>query len=251
MRERLKDWRPRASRPADDDGISLARRPELHAIVQANSPLRVEHVELPGTDVTIVITRPSIMKEPYWAGIWPSGVVLAGMIARDPGALRGRRVLELGPGVGVTAVAALQTGADLVVADSEPDALAFCAFNALDNLGIEPRTVRVDWRKPDSDSELFTAAGEGFPLVLAADVIWQSKDVEPLLALLERIVAPGGELWLAAQKRKPARLLLESTRARGWQGPAEECASPWPIPDRDVKPVVTVHRLRKPAAGPS
>ena len=43
---------------------------------------------------------------PYWAELWPSGVALAGKITCDPRIVRGRRVLELGCGLGVTAVAA-------------------------------------------------------------------------------------------------------------------------------------------------
>ena len=139
---------------AGPEGICLSRRHELDALVQAYSPLRIDHVHLPGTDVTLRITRPYPVITPrrrfgpYWGEVSPSGIVLASVIARDPGVLRGRRVLELGPGVGVTAAAALQAGADLVVADAVPGSLAFCALNALENVGVEPKTIRVNWRNP-------------------------------------------------------------------------------------------------------
>src|SRR5688572_6445379 len=77
--ERLKEWRLHASRPGNDDGISLARWQELHAMVQANRPLRVERVDLPGTDLTLRITTRwfpqipgQISDAPYWSEIWPS-----------------------------------------------------------------------------------------------------------------------------------------------------------------------------------
>ena len=87
---------------------------------------------------------------PYWAELWPSGVALAAKIARDPGIVQGRRVLELGCGLGVTAIAALRAGADLLVTDYSPEALALCSLNALDQAGALPKTLRVNWRDPSS-----------------------------------------------------------------------------------------------------
>jgi predicted nicotinamide N-methyase len=249
--ERFTNGRFPRSRPDVVNGICPSSWDELHAIVQANSPLRIERVELPGTDVTLPITRPypvdreRYSSEPYWAYIWPSGVVLAGAIARDPSVLRGRRVLELGPGVGVTTVAALQAGADLVIADAAPESLAFCAFNALEHTGIEPNAVHFNWRMPSS--ELFAVAADGFSLVLAADVLYEDEDVEPLLALVQRLVAPNGELWLAEPGRTMVEELVRALRARGWLGNDEQCNSPWPDPNAVGKDMVSVHRLRRPS----
>jgi 2-polyprenyl-3-methyl-5-hydroxy-6-metoxy-1,4-benzoquinol methylase len=251
--QRIKDWRPGAERRGRWAAGDSSRWHELRAIVQAYGLLRADRVDLPGTNVTLRITRPypvisSRYHAPYWSYIWPSGVVLAGAIARDPDALQGKRVLELGPGVGVTAVAALQAGADLVVADAVADSLAFCAFNGLDQAGIEPKTVRIDWRQPNR--ELFAVAGEGFSLVLAADVLYDVEDVKPLLALLDRVVAPGGELWLAEPGRMASKQWVTAICERGWRGTHEQCDSPWPDPIAPTLNVVTLHRLRRSSASP-
>ena len=157
---------------------------------------------------------------PYWAELWPSGVALAGKITCDPRIVRGRRVLELGCGLGVTAVAALKAGADLLVTDYSPEALTLCALNALDQAGVVPRSLRVNWR--DLSSPLH--AGEAFPIVLAADVLYERRDVEPLLALVDRVVATGGKLWLAEPGRPAAAQFLESILAGGWTQESEQCA---------------------------
>jgi predicted nicotinamide N-methyase len=180
---------------------------------------------------------------PYWAELWPSGVALAAKIARDPGIVRNRRVLELGCGLGVTAIAALRAGADLLVTDYAPEALALCALNALDQAGVLPQTLRVNWRDPNSTLH---ATGDAFPVVLAADVLYERRDVEPLLALVERVVAPNGELWLAEPRRPPAAGFLESMLAGGWIAESEHCSGPWPDPEDNRKGVaVTIHRLRR------
>ena len=181
---------------------------------------------------------------PYWAEIWPSGVVLAGFIARDPDALRGRRVLEFGPGVGVTAVAALQAGADLTVADYDAGCLALTALNALDQAGREPATIRVNWRRPNR--ALFKAASDGFADVLGADLLYENADVRPLVHLLDELIAPGGELWLAEPGRDPAKRLVKALRWRKWHHQSEEFPSPRPDPNYNTMDVITVHRLRRP-----
>ncbi len=185
---------------------------------------------------------------PYWAEIWPSGVALAARIARTPEIVSGKRVLELGCGLGVTAVAVLNAGADLLVTDYAPEALALCAFNTRGQTGREPKSLRINWRDLGQTDAL--VLGGAFPVVLAADVLYERRDVEPLLAMIERAVAPGGELWLAEPGRRPAALFLESSKERGWSCESERCAGPWPDPEDNSKGiVVSIHRLRRTETG--
>ena len=254
--------RTRRSHPRDfKANRSLATRKRRKALIASLADvgvLRVDQIELPGGGGTLRITRPGDFDPlleaavsdpeqnlPYWAEIWPSGIALAASIARDSDALCGKRVLELGCGLGVTAIAALRAGADLLVTDYAPEALSLCALNTLDQTGREPTQLRLNWRNPGA--ELVEVAGEGFPVVLAADVLYEERDVTPLINLVQRIVRPGGELWLAEPRRDAASRFLEAIRRRGWSGPREEWAGPWPDADDVRKAVkVNVHRLRRP-----
>jgi predicted nicotinamide N-methyase len=143
----------------------------------------------------------------------------------------------------VTAIAALRAGADLLVTDYSPEALALCSLNALAQTGAQPRTLRVNWRDP---GPRLHDSGDRFPVVLAADVLYERRDVDPLLALVEQVVAPDGELWLAEPGRPPAARFLESIGARGWIDESEQCSGPWPDPEDNRKGiVVTIHQLRR------
>lgn len=227
----------------------------LQRALRSLGPLRVDRVALPGTSITLAVMRPGLMDDgvpgdlPFWADVWPSGVVLAGMIAREPGRFGGQRVLELGPGVGVTAAAALRAGAKLVVADSAQGALLLSARNARHQAGSSPRTLLVNWRRPTED--LYAAAGDGFAIVLAADVLYEERDVKPLIKLVERVVAPDGEVWLAEPGREPAEQFVAALEARGWSVDREVCDCPWPDPHEGVPSQVTVHRLRRPTFTPA
>jgi predicted nicotinamide N-methyase len=243
----MTDARPSPSR-AD-------RENELRTEVAAVGSLITEPVTLPLTRLTYSIVRPADTDRlldqvagdpeqnlPYWAEIWPSGIALADAIARAPELVQGQRTLELGAGLGITACAALAAGAELTVTDYASEALALCGLNTLRNVGRGAATIRLNWRRPDP--VLFELARGGFPVVLAADVLYERRDIAPLLALVERIVSPDGLLWLAEPGRAVAAAFVETARARGWAGSSETHAGPWPDP-KDAGVVVTVHQLRR------
>lgn len=237
------------------------RRYGLHSDLARIGDLQLDLIDLPGTSLSIQIARPvdydllidaaaadPEQNLPYWAEIWPSGVALAAKIARAPEIARGLRVLELGCGLGVTAIAALMAGADLLVTDYAPEALALCAHNSTAHVGRAPICLRLNWRDPAQRRDPLLA--DPFPVVLAADVLYERRDVEPLLDLIDLVVSPGGELWLAEPGRPPAAAFLEMTRGKGWGWEAEQCNGPWPDPEDNHKGVVvSIHRLRRTASG--
>lgn len=223
-------------------------------------PLGETHLTLPRSGVAYRITRPTDVDRlldaavddpeqnlPYWAELWPSGIALADAIVARPEVVAGQRVLEIGCGLGVTAIAAGAAGAQLTVTDYAPESLWLCRYNCLANQSPEPATMQMNWRQPPE--ELFALAGDGFPVVLAADVLYESRDVQPLLALVERLVAPGGLLWLAEPRRPVAARFIELAVERGWatSEPDGVWDGPWPEPN-DARVRVRVHRLYRPAA---
>jgi len=102
-------------------------------------------------------------------------------------ALQGSRVLDLGSGTGILAIAAARLGAATVAAvDLELDAARSCAENAVLN-GLEDRVQSVC-------GELSAVAGRSFDLVLA------NIYIDILLPLADQLVAmtrSGGQLLLS------------------------------------------------------
>ena len=68
---------------------------------------------------------------PYWAFAWAGGQALARYLLDNPAITRGRRVLDLGAGSGLTAIAAMRAGAaSTLAADVDKVALEAVAMNA-------------------------------------------------------------------------------------------------------------------------
>jgi predicted nicotinamide N-methyase len=155
---------------------------------------------------------------PYWADLWPSAVALARSVAEYTSEehLVGRRVVELGCGVGLPSVAALARGASVTATDHYEAALDFARYNALVNLGREPHTRLLDWHASSTE-------GIGlFDLILAADVLYERRNVPALAMLMPALLVPGGEVLLADPRRDNAPTFLERMRERGFHSSTEE-----------------------------
>ncbi len=145
---------------------------------------------------------------PYWAELWPSGLVLAREVAGRP--LDGLRVLELGCGLGLPSLAAAAAGAEVLATDWSPDAIELLRANAGRN-GLELDAEVVSWEAP---ARLLARAP--WDLVLAADVLYERRNVEPLLALLPRLAGAHGEVLVAEPGRPASHAFLVAARA-GWE----------------------------------
>ena len=232
------------------------RLAELHARLEHTGTMVTEPVRIPGSDVDVSVTRPADIDTlldqiagdpeqnlPYWSEIWPSGVALAGDIIQHPERIRGKRVLELGSGVGITAAIATAQGARLTATDYAPESLLLTRMTTLAHIGREPDEVRrVNWRSSDIHE---LRNGGAFDVILGADLLYERRDIEPLLAAVETLLDPSGALWLAEPGRKPAEIFLDGLEARGWRAETRTWEGPWPDPEDD-NVIVRTHWLSRP-----
>jgi predicted nicotinamide N-methyase len=138
---------------------------------------------------------------PYWVQVWPASVALAHLLWRF-GQLEGRRVLDLGCGLGIPGIAAARLGALVTFADREQDALHFAQWNArrMARAAAAPETQLLDWSRD-------VVAGS-FELVLLADVSYRAPHHAPLRRQLGHALAPGGVIVHADPMRPESRVFL-------------------------------------------
>ncbi|MGY1605016.1 class I SAM-dependent methyltransferase [Geodermatophilus sp. SYSU D00815] len=136
---------------------------------------------------------------PFWCAAWPGGQVLARHVLDAPAVVTGRRVLDLGSGSGLVAIAAALAGAGEVVA-SEIDAYGQAAIgvNAEANgvAGIRVVGNLLDGPPPAVD------------VVLAGDVCYERAMTERVLPFLDRARAAGADVYIG----DPGRAYLPSDR---------------------------------------
>ncbi|HEX3998066.1 MAG TPA: methyltransferase domain-containing protein [Pirellulales bacterium] len=187
------------------------------AALQQRFPLATSRVQI--ADWQFELSRPAnpddLISEPdfdrdgrlpYWAELWPSATAMAERIAAEKG--RGRRLLELGCGLGLVTLAAIRAGFEVVATDYYDEALAFTEANALRNGLATPATRLVDWRR-------FPAGLGRFDLVVASDVLFEKPNIPLVVAAFLRSILPGGEGWLTDPGRPPAAAFAAECNSQG------------------------------------
>ncbi|MFP5021244.1 class I SAM-dependent methyltransferase [Pseudonocardia phyllosphaerae] len=169
------------------------------------------------------------MHPPHWAHLWPSGRALATAVDHaGPARLGGRRVLELGCGLGLPSLVAARHGAVPVLAtDRSPAAVAWVAANARRNaLKVDTAVAPFDTADPIGDDRRWD-------LVLAADVLYGAAAADALTALLPRLTSRRAAVWLADPGRPETPRWLDDARER------------WTVRTRPLPHGVDLHVLRR------
>lgn len=128
---------------------------------------------------------------PYWAELWPSAQMLGEALLQQVWPT-GATALEIGCGVGLPGIVALSLGMHVIFSDYDATAVEFAAKNALDNGFDDFETLPLDWRVPP-DMQV--------PLMLAADVIYEERNIPPLIGFIQTVLAPGGICLLSDPDR--------------------------------------------------
>ncbi len=170
---------------------------------------------------------------PYFSTLWPSAESLTRELLRVPEAWNGQRVLDLGCGVGAVGLAAARRGAAVTFLDWEPRALEITrrSVAALDIPDAE--YVAADWREYAPDLP--------FEKILAADVLYEARNIPGVARFLGKALRPGGEAWIADPGRNHAKDFPVAARASGLT-----VLDPFVLPALDHGHQVTVLRVQRP-----
>lgn len=163
---------------------------------------------------------------PYWAELWPAAHMLGTALVAQQTELsktlpNGSTALEIGCGVGLPGIVALSLGYRVIFSDYDATAVDFASSNATANGFDNFETLPLDWRTPPHLQ---------VPLILAADVIYEERNIEPLIAFIQTVLSPTGICLLSDPDRstrggfchalKRAKLKVEKQKAAA-PGPNE------------------------------
>ncbi len=129
---------------------------------------------------------------PFWAFAWAGGQALARYLLDTPEISGGKRVLDLGAGSGLTAIAPMLRGAAGVVAnDVDAIALVACALNAAVN-GVTIET---------SCDDLLQTEPEAFDVVLVGDLFYERALADKVLTYINVAASRGAVVLIGDPQR--------------------------------------------------
>ena len=147
---------------------------------------------------------------PYWTEIWPASLVLAHWLHMRRQEIRNRICLDLGCGMGLTALMASCLGAKVLAVDYELQALQQGSANAAANSVGQPWWVAMDWRAP-------AVRKNAIQLLWAGDVLYEKRFMQPVLQFMEYALAKQGEAWFAEPGRQIFRQFPGLAASNGWE----------------------------------
>ena len=145
---------------------------------------------------------------PYWAFAWAGGQALARYVLDNPHVVAGRRVLDIGSGSGLVAIAAAKAGAvNVLAADIDAFACAAIRLNAAANACAVTTT-----------QDALIGAANAWDIILVGDLFYERPLAERLLAWLTPFSVPallgdpGRNYFPRERVRKLAVYNVQTTR---------------------------------------
>lgn len=139
--------------------------------------------------------------------VWPSGRVLAEAMSSFD--VAGKRILELGCGLGLSSLVLAHRGADVVASDHHPLAEPFLAYNA--GLNDLPAVTYRDlpWAVPD-------ATLGSFDLIIGSDILYERDHAAQIASMMQRHARPDAELLVTDPGRGNSGPFTRAIAAQGF-----------------------------------
>ncbi len=163
--------------------------------------------------------------------LWAASVVLIQFLCARPETVRGRRVLELGSGSGLTGLVArvLLGASKVVLSDSNPHVLKLLRHNCELNCEANPRMARnslqvasLDWASKSEARDLLhahaaDARGDGFDVILASDTVYEPSSTRHVWRCVGDMLShePGACFVCAYELRLCFKDLFSNFQAEG------------------------------------
>lgn len=156
--------------------------------------------------------------------VWPVGQLLAE--AMDTAEMEGKRILELGCGIGLPSLVLQRRGAEVVASDIHPLAEPFLAYNSALNELPSVHFRQLGWDKA------LPSLGD-FDKIIGSDLLYERDHPALLAAVIERHARPQAEIVLTDAGRGHTSLFSREMAALGFE--VEE--SHHPLEDANGNPI--------------
>ncbi len=156
---------------------------------------------------------------PYWTELWPSSIALSRWIYSQKEQVAHKTCLDLGCGLGLTALVGHMCKAHVLAMDYEEDAVQFAQKNMrvnaekglFDIVDVPPPLWTVmDWRAP-------SVKRGSVDVLWGGDIMYEKRFVQPVFRFIDYALHVHGKAWIAEPCRSVFEHFQHEVHARRWQ----------------------------------
>ena len=125
---------------------------------------------------------------PFWIRLWDAAMVLAYILGSQHDT-KGKKLLELGAGLGAPGLAAAAAGYAVTISDYEEIIMDFQKVSAAASGLAGISFIHLDWLNPQKL--------EPFDVLAGAEILFRDAFFEPLLEIFKTLLKPDGLIFLA------------------------------------------------------
>lgn len=130
---------------------------------------------------------------PFWIRLWDAAMILAYVLGSQSNT-SGRRLLELGAGLGAPGLAAASAGFDVTISDYEDIIMDFQKVSAAASGLNGIHFSHLDWLNPPEM--------EPFDVLAGAEILFRDEFFQPLLNIFNTCLKPDGVIYLAHDAKR-------------------------------------------------
>jgi predicted nicotinamide N-methyase len=148
-------------------------------------------------------------KCPYYGVLWPAAEGLVEWVLKQQDKMTGKKMVEIGCGLAFPSLVARFLGAQILATDFHPGVPQFLERNLRHN-SLTLDFVRHNWRDPE------TSIGR-FDIVMGSDVLYESRHPRDVALGFQRLLNPGGEVWLSDPGRGYLQRFVDEMKKLGFR----------------------------------
>lgn len=130
---------------------------------------------------------------PFWIRLWDAAMILAYVLGSQT-EVSGKRLLELGAGLGAPGLAAAGAGFDVTLSDYEDIIMDFQKVSAAASKLDSVKFAHLDWLNPPQM--------EPFDVMAGAEILFRDEFFEPLLNIFKTHLKDDGMIYLAHDAKR-------------------------------------------------
>ena len=130
---------------------------------------------------------------PFWIRLWDAAMILSYVLGAQT-ETKGKRLLELGAGLGAPGLAAAAAGFDVTLSDYENIIMDFQKVSAAASGLTNVEFSHLDWLNPPEI--------EPFDVLAGAEILFRDEFFEPLLNIFKTCLKPDGMIYLAHDSKR-------------------------------------------------